>query len=236
MLSPPRERPSPSRPGRAAGFLSFAAAPRDQVRGQGPARAGGMLVRADHRGIGAERPVLALGLIAADPQPVQDLLPGPVTRPAAMPVIDSLPVPEPLRQVTLRATGPGPEEDPVDHHPVVGPPAAPQRIGGQEHPQPLPFLIRQIVAIQSIEHRTDLHQPGIKIHGTRPSGVSPQPGEPCPHAELSENGSGRIDAVARCAPGMDRLLAVGGLAACPTGACHDATAHCRRCPGRAREF
>jgi len=33
----------------------------------------------------------------------------------------------------------------------------------------------------------------------RASGVSPQPGEPCPHAELSESGSGRIDAVARCA-------------------------------------
>ena len=100
---------------------------------------------------------------------VADLLPGPVTRPAAMPIIDSLPVPEPLRQVMLRATGPGPEEDPVDHHPVIGPPAAPQRIDGQEHPQPLPFLSRQIVADQSIKHRTDLHQPGIKIHGTRPS-------------------------------------------------------------------
>ena len=38
------------------------------------------------------------------------------------------------------------------------------------------------------------------IYGTRPNGVSPQPGEPCPHAELSGKGSGRIDAVARCAP------------------------------------
>lgn len=45
-----------------------------------------------------------------------------------------------------------------------------------------------------------LRDPASKIHGTRPSGVSPQPGEPCPHAELSESGSGRIDAVARCAP------------------------------------
>ena len=65
VLSPLRERPSPSRPSRAAGFLSFTAAPRDQVRGQGPARAGGMLVRADHGGIGAEPPALPLGLIAA---------------------------------------------------------------------------------------------------------------------------------------------------------------------------
>ena len=94
----------------------------------------------------------------------------------AVTVIDGLPVPEPLRQVPPGAAGPGPEEDPVDHHPVVQPPAAPRRIGAQKAPRPLPFLIRQIVAIQSIRHRTDLHQPGIKIHGTRPNadpGVKP---------------------------------------------------------------
>jgi hypothetical protein len=84
-------------------------------------------------------------------------------------------IPQPLRQVTPRANGPGPEEDLVDHHPVIGPPAAPRRIGGQEHPQPLPFLIRQIVAIQSIKHRTDLHQPGVKIHGTRPKPAAGHP-------------------------------------------------------------
>ena len=38
------------------------------------------------------------------------------------------------------------------------------------------------------------------IYGTRPSGVSPQPAEACAQAGLSEKGSGRIDAVARCAP------------------------------------
>jgi hypothetical protein len=77
VLSPPRERPSASRPG-PAGFLSFAAAPRDQVYGQGAASTGGVLVGAHHGGIRADRPVLSLGLIAAGPQPVQDLLPGPV--------------------------------------------------------------------------------------------------------------------------------------------------------------
>src|SRR6516165_3887817 len=84
VLSPPRERPSASRPGRAGEFLSFATAPCEQVRGPSAAGAGGVLVRADHGGIGAKRPVLPLGLIAAGPQPVQDLPPGPVTRPAAM--------------------------------------------------------------------------------------------------------------------------------------------------------
>src|SRR5690348_3558117 len=127
-----------------------------------------MLVRADHGGVGAERPVLAIGPIAAGPQPAQDLPPGPITGPAAMPVIDGLPVPEPLRQVPPRAAGPGPEEDPVDHHPVIQPPATSRRIGGHEHPEPLPFLIRHVVAIRSIKHCTDLHQPEIKIHGARP--------------------------------------------------------------------
>jgi hypothetical protein len=67
------------------------------------------------------------------------------------------------------STGPrsGPEEDPVDHHPVTGPPATPRRIGGQESPQPLPFLVSQVMAIQSIRHCTDPHPPGIKIHRTR---------------------------------------------------------------------
>src|SRR5689334_4656776 len=102
--------------------------------------------------------------------PAQDLLPGPVAGPAPMPVVDGLPVPEPLRQVPPRAPGPGPEEDPVDHHPVIGPPAAARRTGRQEDPQPVPFLICQIMTVQLIKHPTDLHDPTIKIHGTRPSG------------------------------------------------------------------
>jgi hypothetical protein len=61
--------------------------------------------------------------------------------------------PEPRRQIPPRAAGPGPEEDPVDHHPVIGPVATARRIGGQESPQPLPFLIRQIMTIQPLKHR-----------------------------------------------------------------------------------
>src|SRR5438034_680754 len=86
-----------------------------------------------------------------------------------MPVIDGLPVPEPLRQIAPAAPGPGPEEDPVDNLPVIGPPATARRISGQEPPQAVPLLISQIMAIQQIKHRTDLHDPAVKIHGTRPS-------------------------------------------------------------------
>jgi hypothetical protein len=51
------------------------------------------------------------------------------------------------------------------------------------------------------------------LNGTRPSALS--------HAGLSESGAQAAD---RCGgtlcSGMGRLLAVGGLTACPTGACH----------------
>jgi len=86
-----------------------------------------------------------------------------------MPVIDGLPIPEAPRQVPPRAARPGTEEDPVDHRPVIGPPAALPRTGGQERPQPLPLLISQVMAFQSVKHRTDLQHQASKIHGTRPS-------------------------------------------------------------------
>jgi hypothetical protein len=43
-------------------------------------------------------------------------------RPAAVPVINGLPVPGPFRQIPPRASRPGPEEDPVDHQPLINPP------------------------------------------------------------------------------------------------------------------
>ena len=85
-----------------------------------------------------------------------------------MPVIDRLPVPEPLRHITPGAPRPRPEQDPADHLPVIGPPATPRRISGQQPPQAIPLLIGQIMTIQQIKHRTDLHDPAAKIHGTRP--------------------------------------------------------------------
>jgi transposase len=72
VVSPPRERPIASRPV----FLSFAEAPRAVISGKDAAGPGRVLVRAVDRGVGADCPVLALGLITAGPQPVQDLLPG----------------------------------------------------------------------------------------------------------------------------------------------------------------
>src|ERR1700722_1178038 len=113
VVSPPRDRPIASRPD----FLSFAKAPRAVITGPGTAGPRPVLMRPGNPRIRADRPVPALGLIAPGSQALQDLLPGPIQGPAAMPVIDGLPVPEALRQVSPRAARPGPEENPVDHHP-----------------------------------------------------------------------------------------------------------------------
>src|ERR1017187_3409710 len=115
VVSPPRDRPIASRPD----FLSFAKAPRAVISSRDTAGASRVLMGAGDGGIGADRPVLALGLITPGPQPVQDLLPGPVQGPAAMPVVDGFPVPDPFGQVPPRAARPGAEEDPVDHRPVI---------------------------------------------------------------------------------------------------------------------
>ena len=178
LVSPPRDRPSASR------FLSFGCAPRAdrgaQLRRRQPRRIhisrrpaprpGRMLVRPDHGRIHRDRPPLARALIAPGPQPIQDHLPGPIAGPAAMPVINRLPVPEPLRQIPPRVTRTGPVEDPVNHQPVIIPPV------------PLPRMRRAAAAPAApTRHRSGHaasagpHPPAIqrkrptKIYGTRPS-------------------------------------------------------------------
>jgi hypothetical protein len=153
VVSPPRERPRASRPGRpAGGFLSYGRAPPGQFRGPGAPGPGRVRVRADHGGIRAHRPVRAVGLVAPGPQDVPDPRPGPIQRPAAMPPIDGAPVPEPRGQVPPRAPGPGPEQDPLDHHPVVIPAMPLPRMRRQQRRQPAPLLIGQGMTIQQIIH------------------------------------------------------------------------------------
>jgi hypothetical protein len=68
-----------------------------------------------------------------------------ITGPAAMPVIDRLPVPVALRQIPPRAPSPGPEQDPPDHHAVVIPPVPLPRVRGHQRRQPRPLGITQVV-------------------------------------------------------------------------------------------
>ena len=158
VVSPPLDRPSASR------FLSFASAP-DAGRGaqrrprqphrvniaRRPAPSPGrVLVRPHHRGIHRDRPRLTLRLIAPRAQPVQDLLPGPIARPAPMPVIDGLPVPEPLRQIPPRAARPGPEQDPINHQPVIIPPVPLPRMSRHQRLQPRPLRITKLMPFQPV--------------------------------------------------------------------------------------
>jgi hypothetical protein len=58
--------------------------------------------------------------------------------------------PEPLRQVPPRATRPGPEDDPVDHQPVIIPPMRLPRMGRQQRPRPCPLRITEIMPPQPL--------------------------------------------------------------------------------------
>src|SRR6266487_3754376 len=147
-----------------------------------------MLVGAGDGRVGADRPILALSLITAGPQPIQDLFPRTIQRPATMPVIDRLPVPVALRQIPPRTPCPGTEDHPVDHRPMAPPPAtSPRRGRGQQPLQPLPLLVRQIMTIQPLTHTQTVYQyPSIKIHGTRPSRRGRA--GPRPHAPLRGGG------------------------------------------------
>lgn len=60
------------------------------------------------------------------------------------PVIDRLPRAEPFGQVTPLHAGPDPVKDPVDHLPVVPPPATTPVADRQERPQPFPLGITEI--------------------------------------------------------------------------------------------
>ena len=82
LVNPPRERPSVSRLGVAAGFLSFDPAPCVHHRGRHDLRVdiswrrmagtGGVLMRPDHRGINPDRPLRALVRISATTEFVQN--------------------------------------------------------------------------------------------------------------------------------------------------------------------
>ena len=82
LVSPPRDRPSPSRSGLPADLLSFDRAPcvdlsgRDNLRGDISRRftpgTGGVLVGADHRTIDADHPANALALIGISAQLIKD--------------------------------------------------------------------------------------------------------------------------------------------------------------------
>ena len=128
---------------------------------------GGVLVRAHHRRIDRNRPGGALFRVGSTTQLNQNPLPGAIAGPAAMPVVDGLPVPVLRWQVTPRHPTPRPPEHPVQHLPMISPTAtAARRPVRQQRLQPSPLRIGQIM---TIKHPSELPHPPALIHGTRPS-------------------------------------------------------------------
>ena len=155
IISPPRERQIASRPGRArrAVLVIRWRAPAvtvPDVAGPGR-RAGGR--GAGLRGAWARLTVQpwpsASARRALGPRPHKDLLPPDPQRPPAITVRDGLAVPE--APGMPRAARPGPEEDPVDHRPVIGAPATPGQMHRQK-PAGFSLLLERVMTLPAL-HR-----------------------------------------------------------------------------------
>src|SRR2546421_4780351 len=97
LVKPPRDRPSASRCDPE--FVSFDPAPCVQFRRQAVTGTGRVLMGPYHGAIHRDRPIHALLPVTAAPQLSEDLRPHPLDRPAAMPVVDRLPVPAAVGQI-----------------------------------------------------------------------------------------------------------------------------------------
>lgn len=75
---------------------------------------------------------------------LKQTFPGAVARPQAVALVDRLPWATSFGQVTPPNPGPHPVLNPVDHPPVIPPPATTPVADWQERPQPFPLGIRQV--------------------------------------------------------------------------------------------
>jgi hypothetical protein len=138
LVRPPWDRPGPPGcvtgryPGGRTGVLSMAAVSRagsTSAEGRAAPRPRAGVPGSPWRRLPPSTPALRSGRTrrASDPGS------SPRSRPptAAMPVIHRLLIPEACRQVPPRAPGPGPEEDPVNHEPVIMPPVSLPRMPRQ---------------------------------------------------------------------------------------------------------
>jgi len=103
-----------------------------------------MLMSPVDSGVHRNRPLNAADRILTDLDMFQQSGPRAVGFPPGEPLIDRLPRPIPLRQITPRSPCPQAPQHPVDHLPVIppGPPSTIQR--WQQRSDPLPRRIRQL--------------------------------------------------------------------------------------------
>lgn len=97
---------------------------------------GGMLVRADDSGVDRDVPVDLTRRIGLGLDQLEQSFPGSVSRPQPVSFVDGLPRAEPFGQVTPLHAGPYPVQNPVDHLPVIPPPAATTITEWQKRPEP----------------------------------------------------------------------------------------------------
>lgn len=108
------------------------------------AGAGRVLMSADDGGVHRDVPVDLTGCVGRGLDLLQQTFPRPVRRPQPVPFIHGLPRPEAFRQVTPLHPGPHSVQNPVDHLPVIAPPATTPVTDRQERPQSFPFSIAQV--------------------------------------------------------------------------------------------
>jgi hypothetical protein len=139
-----------------------------------------MLIRPHDGGVDGNVPVdLACG-VGRGLDLLEQTLPRPVGRPQPVPFINSLPRPKPFGQVTPLHAGPHAVQNPVDHLPVVPPPATTPVADRQERPQPFPLSITQITPPHGRKNDPDRRQsqdhtnsdPYSVTNGAYPTGTS----------------------------------------------------------------
>jgi hypothetical protein len=117
-----------------------------------------MLMRTHDGGVDRDVPVDVTGRVVRRLDLLQQPLPCPVRRPLPKTFVDGLPRPEPLRKVTPVHPGSHPVEDPVDHLPVIPPPATTAIADRQERPQSFPLRIRQVTPPHTQDNEPEVRQ------------------------------------------------------------------------------
>lgn len=95
-------------------------------------------------GVDRDVPVDLTLLIRRGLDLLEQTLPRSVGRPQPVAFVDRFPGPEPFGQVTPLHAGPNSVQNPVDHLPMVPPPATTPVTDRQKRPQPFPLRITQI--------------------------------------------------------------------------------------------
>lgn len=111
----------------------------------------GVLMGPHHGGVHRDVPIDVTGCVSHRLNLLQKAFPCAIGGPPSVTFIDGLPRSESFRQVTPLDPGPDPVQDPVDHLPVVPPPATTAVAHRQKRSQLFPFQITQVPPTRHIQ-------------------------------------------------------------------------------------